>query len=235
MSSEIAREFPDQERRSPTGIARERETSADRPGALFQILVTRDRETERRSPTGIARERETSADNPERPSRSSSRVTAKRSAGLRPASRGSAKPAPTTRSALPDPHAREETERRSPTGIARERETSADNPKRPSRIAREHSPKGAPVSDRHRAGARNQRRQPGAPFQILVTRDRETERRSPTGIARERETSADNPERSSRSSSRVTAKRSAGLRPASRGSAKPAPTTRSALPDPRHA
>ena len=40
------------------------------------------------------------------------------------------------------------------------------------------------------------------------------ERRSPTGIARERETSPDD-----------AASWSAGLRPASRGSAKPAPTT----------
>ena len=137
-----------------------------------------------------------------------------RSAGLRPASRGSAKPAPTTLGApVSDRHRagarnqrRQRLERRSLTGIARERETSADNAwsagLRPaSRGSAKPAPTtlGAPVSDRHRAGARNQRRQ-------------RLERRSPTGIARERETSADNAW-------------SAGLRPASRGSAKPAPTT----------
>ena len=60
------------ERRSPTGIARERETSPDdaelcqrrgrhRPpkGGQNRVRLTR---MERRSPTGIARERETSTD-----------------------------------------------------------------------------------------------------------------------------------------------------------------------------
>ena len=213
------------ERRSLTGIARERETSADNawsaglrpasrgsakpaPTTLGAPVSDRHRagarnqrrqRLERRSPTGIARERETSADNAW-------------SAGLRPASRGSAKPAPTTLGApVSDRHRagarnqrRQRLERRSPTGIARERETSADNAwsagLRPaSRGSAKPAPTtlGAPVSVR--AGARNQRRQ-------------RLERRSPTGIARERETSADNAW-------------SAGLRPASRGSAKPAPTT----------
>ena len=89
---------------------------------------------ERRSPTGIARERETSAHDAA-PCQREFPTTShpgwrERSAGLRPASRGSAKPAPMTL--------------------------------RPANV---HSPphpipdgaKGAPVSDRHRAGARNQR------------------------------------------------------------------------------
>ena len=101
-----------------------------------------------------------------------------RSAGLRPASRGSAKPAPTTLR-----HRQSHVERRSPTGIARERETRTNNAAPP------QSHGGAPVSDRHRAGARNPHQQ-----------------RCATPISRW----------------------SAGLRPASRGSAKPAPTT------PRH-
>ena len=70
-----------------------------------------------------------------------------RSAGLRPASRGSAKPALTTLR-----HANLTVERRSLTGIARERETSTDD---------------------------------AGPANLTV------ERRSPTGIARERETSTD--------------------------------------------
>ena len=97
---------------------------------------------ERRSPTGIARERETRTDDA-----GHANLTA-RSAGLRPASRGSAKPAPMT--------------------------------PRPANLTA-----GAPVSDRHRAGARNLHRRRRAP---PISR---LERRSPTGIARERETSAD--------------------------------------------
>ena len=87
------------------------------------------------------------------------------SAGLRPASRGSAKPAPTTLAppisrlrthASPTAQNHGDMERRSPTGIARERETRTNN------TAPRQSHGGAPVSDRHRAGARNphQRRWP---------------------------------------------------------------------------
>ena len=47
------------ERRSPTGIARERETSAD---DCITPVEQKGGDMERRSPTGIARERETSAD-----------------------------------------------------------------------------------------------------------------------------------------------------------------------------
>ena len=153
-------------------------------------------------------------------------VTAKGSAGLRPASRGSAKPAPTTRAPVQILVTGDrETERRSPTGIARERETSAafslSTPFQRSRRRAPSLPEGRPARfDPRHEGPRK-------------------ERRSPTGIARERETSADNHffcrERSAvftltSSTLRLTAKRSAGLRPASRGSAKRA-DTRSALPD----
>ena len=110
---------------------------------------------ERRSPTGIARGSAKPAPTTPPPTN----LTA-RSAGLRPASRGSAKPAPTTLR-----HANLTVERRSLTGIARERETRTNN------AAPRQSHGGAPVSDRHRAGARNphQRRcatpnsRPGAP------------------------------------------------------------------------
>ena len=158
---------------------------------------------ERRSPTGIARERETSADNAWSAGQFSrwgppTGIARERetsadnawSAGLRPASRGSAKPAPTTLGAPAS----------SPGGGLRPASRGSAKPA-PTTL-------GAPVSDRHRAGARNQRRQ-------------RLERRSPTGIARERETSADNAW-------------SAGLRPASRGSAKPAPTTLGAPVSDRH-
>ena len=51
------------ERRSPTGIARERETSADgTPNCITPVEQKGGDRLERRSPTGIARERETSAD-----------------------------------------------------------------------------------------------------------------------------------------------------------------------------
>ena len=111
---------------------------------------------ERRSPTGIARERETRTDD------TAPRQSHGWSAGLRPASRGSAKPAPTT--------------------------------PRPANLTA-----GAPVSDRHRAGARNlHRRRRAPPISRLQTHASpaaqnhgDMERRSPTGIARERETRAD--------------------------------------------
>ena len=111
-------------------------------------------------------------------------------------------------------------ERRSPTGIARQRETCTDdaaprqshggapvsdrhraaarNPHRRRRAPPISRP-GAPVSDRHRAGARNpHRRRRATPISRLRTHASPTakshgdmERRSPTGIARERETSTD--------------------------------------------
>ena len=139
---------------------------------------------ERRSLTGIARERETRTDNTAprqshgcKPThRQPRRITGTWSAGLRPASRGSAKPAPMT---------------------PRPANLTAANPRIANRAeSRGH---GAPVSDRHRAGARNppQRRRP-PPISRLQTHASPTaqnhgdmERRSPTGIARERETRAD--------------------------------------------
>ena len=179
--------------------------------------------------------------------------------GLRPGSRGSAKPAPMTPFEMaplatrppqgPDGawSAGQLSRWGPPTGIARERETRTNDPwsagLRPaSRGSAKPAPttRGAPVSDRHRAGARNPHRRP-------------VERRSPTGIARERETRTDDPIRDSsplgayplkdpmarerRSPTGIAWERetsaddawSAGLRPASRGSAKPAPTTRGAL------
>ena len=73
-----------QERRSPTGIARQRETAPTTPPRQSQGAP---------SPTGIARERK-----PERPPPISEEARGRPawSAGLRPASRGSAKRAPTT-------------------------------------------------------------------------------------------------------------------------------------------
>ena len=70
------------------------------------------------------------------------------------------------------PHRQAQKERRSPTGIARERETSPDDaascqpeaegrelrPASPGEPQKERPAEGAPVSDRHRAGARNQPR-----------------------------------------------------------------------------
>ena len=192
---------------------------------------------ERRSPTGIARQRETRPNNaapdraaarnpPQRPRRRSAKpapttpppITGTWSAGLRPASRGSAKPAPTT----------------PPTA-----NLTPTNPRIANRAeSRGH---GAPVSDRHRAGARNpHRRRRAPPISRLRTHASPTaqnhgdmERRSPTGIARERETRTDDAaprqshgcEPTHRQPRRITRTWSAGLRPASRGSAKPAPTT----------
>ena len=126
---------------------------------------------ERRSLTGIARERETRTNN------AAPRQSHGWSAGLRPASRGSAKPAPTT----PCPA-----------------NLTAANPRIANRAeSRGH---GAPVSDRHRAGARNPHQQRRAP---PISRCEPTHRQP----------------------RRTAGTWSAGLRPASRGSAKPAPTT----------
>ena len=147
---------------------------------------------ERRSPTGIARERETRTND-------AGPANLTWSAGLRPASRGSAKPAPTTlappisRGApVSDRHragARNPHQRRWPANLtwsAGLRPASRGSAKpAPTTLAPPIS-RGAPVSDRHRAGARN-------PHQRRWPRQHLTW--------------------------------SAGLRPASRGSAKPAPTT----------
>ena len=216
---------------------------------------------ERRSPTGIARERETRTNDPTprqshacKPNPQPRRITPTWSAGLRPASRGSAEPhllRRLRRRGLPNPH-----QQRWPR----------------------QSHGGAPVSDRHRAGARNLHRRPApanltahanptawsaglrpasrgsakpAPTTLATPISRRSaglrpasrgsakpapttlrpanltaERRSPTGIARERETRTDDA-----GPANLTAW-SAGLRPASRGSAKPAPTTL-ATPIPR--
>ena len=170
---------------------------------------------ERRSPTGIARERETRTNDAAPPQSHGGapvsdrhragarnphhRCTPISRAGLRPASRGSAKPAPTTLR-----HPNLTVERRSPTGIARERETRTNDAAPP------QSHGGAPVSDRHRAGARNPHQQRCAtpisrwsaglrpasrgsakPAPTTLRHPNLTvERRSPTGIARERETCA---------------------------------------------
>ena len=125
-------------------------------------------------------------------------------ADLRSASRGSAKPAPTTLAppisrprthASPTAQNHGDMERRSPTGIARERETRTNDATTPpisrprthaSPTAQNHGERGAPVSDRHRAGARNPPQRPHPP---PISR---LERRSPTGIARERETRTNN-------------------------------------------
>ena len=98
---------------------------------------------ERRSPTGIARERETRSDDAaplqshgcQPTHRQPRRIAGTWSAGLRPASRGSAKPPPTT---------------------LRHPNLTAANPCIANR--EESRGHGAPVSDRHRAGARNQHR-----------------------------------------------------------------------------
>ena len=126
-----------QERRSPTGIARERET---RPN---NAAPRQSHGQERRSPTGIARERETRSDDAaplqshgcQPTHRQPRRIAGTWSAGLRPASRGSAKPPPTT---------------------LRHPNLTAANPCIANR--EESRGHGAPVSDRHRAGARNQHR-----------------------------------------------------------------------------
>ena len=181
---------------------------------------------ERRSPTGIARERETRPNNAAprqsdgcKPTHRSRIAPTAWSAGLRPASRVSAKPAPTTPP---------------PTNL------TATNPSIANRAeSRGH---GAPVSDRHRAGARNPHRSRPPPTSRLRTHASppaqnhgDMERRSPTGIARERETrepthnaaprQSHGCEPTHRQPRRITGTWSAGLRPASRGSAKPAPTT----------
>ena len=188
------------ERRSPTGIARQRETRTTNPAPhqshAHKPTHRQPRKItssmERRSPTGIARERETRTDDPaqrqshgcEPTHRRPRRITGTWTAGLRPASRGSAKPAPTT---------------------PRPANLTAANP----RIAdREESRgNGAPVSDRHRAAARNPPQQPRPP---PISRLRT--HASPTAQNRvEHGALASSP--------------GGGLRPASRGSAKPAPTT----------
>ena len=233
------------ERRSPTGIARQRETrpnnpAPDRAGArnphhqrhappisrlrTHASPTAQNHGVERRSPTGIARERETRPNNPAphqshayKPTHRQPRRITGWSAGLRPASRGSAKPALTT----PPPA-----------------NLTPTNPRIANRAeSRGH---GAPVSDRHRAGARNPHQRPRPPpISRLQTHASPTaqnhgvERRSPTGIARERETRTNNPaphqshayKPTHRQPRRITGTWSAGLRPASRGSAKPAPTT----------
>ena len=144
------------ERRSPTGIARERETSPHdaapcqrkwhTTSCCENAVAPSPHRAERRAGQGTptsgrhARERETSAHDAapcQRDSTTTShtRLAREGNAGLRPASRGSAKPAPhdaapcqrDSTTSTSHPGWRRETERRSPTGIARERETSAND------------------------------------------------------------------------------------------------------------
>ena len=98
-ASPPAQNHGDMERRSPTGIARERETRTN--NAAHDRAGARNPPRQRRPPP-ISPLRTTY--------RHPRRITGTWSAGLRPASRGSAKPAPTTLAP-----------------IARERETSADD------------------------------------------------------------------------------------------------------------
>ena len=85
--------------------------------------------------------------------------------------------------------------------------------------------RGAPVSDRHRAGARNphQRRRPqpteSRTAPTSCQRQQELERRSPTGTRGSAKPARTTP------APPISKSWSAGLRPASRGSAKPAPMT----------
>ena len=141
--------------------------------------------------TGIARKRETRTDDPGHANltaRSAGlRPASPWSAGLRPASRGSAKPAPTT----PPPIARERETRpnnaapdragaRNPPQQRRPRRGSANLTAANSRIANREKSRGrlgAPVSDRHRAGARNPHRRP------WPRQSHGLERRSPTRTA----------------------------------------------------
>ena len=155
---------------------------------------------ERRSPTGIARKRETRPNNPAprqshacKPThRQPHRITGTWSAGLRPASRGSAKLAPTT----PPPA-----------------NLTPANPRIPNRAeSRRH---GAPVSDRHRAGARNPPQRP-----------------RPPPISRLQTHAPPTPQNHVEHGAPVSDRHRAGARnphqrshPRSRGSAKPAPTT----------
>ena len=135
-------------------------------------------------------------------------------------------------------------ERRSPTGIARERETRTNNPAprhayKPTHPNRAESRRhGAPVSDRHRAGARNPHQRPHPPpisrlphASPTAQNHADMERRSPTHRAGARNPQTTPPPANLTPTNprpqprRITPTWSAGLRPASRGSAKPAPTT----------
>ena len=152
---------------------------------------------ERRSLTGIARERETRADHRAPPiSRPGAPVSDRHRAGARNPHRRRRAP-PISRPGAP---------------VSDRHRAGARNPHRRRRAPPISRP-GAPVSDRHRAGARNPHRR------RWPCQSHGQERRSLTGIARERETRTDDAGHAN-----LTA-RSAGLRPASRGSAKPAPTT----------
>ena len=134
------------------------------------------------------------------------RAESRWSAGLRPASRGSAKPAPTT---------------------LRPANLTAANAYRRSALNRGDG--GAPVSDRHRAGARNPPQRRCAP---PISRERTTYRRSALnrgdglGNADLRSAPLGEAQRATyHHPRRIAGTWSAGLRPASRGSAKPAPMT----------
>ena len=150
-----------------------------------------------------------------------------RSAGLRPASRGSAKPALTTLR-----HANLTVERRSRTGIARERETRTDNAAPPIsrwsaglRPASRGSAKPAPTTlappiSRWSAGLRPASRGSAKPAPTTLAPPIS---RPGAPVSDRHRAGARNPHR--RRWPRQSHGWSAGLRPASRGSAKPAPTT----------
>ena len=164
-------------------------------------------------------------------------------AGRCPAAEGAAA-APFTRSGITNGASRKVLERRSPTGIARERETRPNDPTpRQSHACKPTHPQPRRITGTWSAGLRPASRgsaklglPPPAPANHAsptAQNHGDMERRSPTGIARERETrtndaghanlTATNPRIANRAESRGAW--SAGLRPASRGSAKPAPTT----------
>ena len=183
------------ERRSPTGIARERETRPNNP-APHQSHAYKPTHRQPRRITGhgapVSDRHRAGARNPPQQPRpppisrlqTHASPTAQNhgtwSAGLRPASRGSAKPAPTTpppanltptNPRIANRAESRDMERRSPTGIARERETRTNDPaphqshacKPTHRQPRRITGHGAPVSDRHRAAARNPHQRPSPP------------------------------------------------------------------------
>ena len=190
------------ERRSPTGIARQRETSTnnavERRSPTVHRAVARNQHQQR---PAIARKRETSADNatPRQP--------------------------PTTIARNRETSTNNAVERRSPTGIARKRETSAKPAQRLER--RSVLPVGAGTAARS-----------GASGAVLIDHKRRAGKGTPTsgqssgGGRRRYATRSKITHRQPRKSAGTAW--SAGLRPASRVSAKPAPTTPGAPVSDRH-
>ena len=150
-ASPTAQNYGYMERRSPTGIARERETCTDdagHPNLTAENPRIANRAELRGHGAPVSDRHRARARNLHRrrwppqshgcepTHRQPRRITGTWSAGLRPASRGSAKPAPTTLAtpisrlrthASPTAQNHGDMERRSPTGIARERETCTDD------------------------------------------------------------------------------------------------------------